>query len=370
MADAPIPVVVAAPPMRTGGTEQHLLYILPALAERGFAISVVLLAGGGALEPALRERPVTVIGPRSNAGRPLRTFAHMLAIRREVRRTDARILHAFLSEPYFAAYGAHMLTFGRKPALIHGRRSLAFYGARHPFARTLEQVMHGRATMLVGNSTAVATELMTECRQPEKVAVIHNGIPLLGAVTGAERAAARAEFGIADDERVFAMVANFHPYKGHRELIEALAIALPSLPERWRALLPGRDGEPGQLPMLLELAREKGIADRLILPGELPGSRRTYAAADVGLLVSHTEGFSNSLIEGMAAGLPMIATAVGGNLDALIDGETGLLVPVRSPERIAEALLTLALDPDLRLSISLNTCVDAYERLWRNLADT
>jgi glycosyltransferase involved in cell wall biosynthesis len=134
------------------------------------------------------------------------------------------------------------------------------------------------------------------------------------------------------------------------------------------------------LEALLALAREKGIADRLILPGELPGSRRTYAAADIGLLVSHTEGFSNSLIEGMAAGLPMIATAVGGNMDAIVDGETGLLVPVRSPERIAASVRMLAADPGQRASIggaariaaesrfSLAYCVSAYERIWRDLA--
>jgi glycosyltransferase involved in cell wall biosynthesis len=118
----------------------------------------------------------------------------------------------------------------------------------------------------------------------------------------------------------------------------------------------------------------------VILPGELPGSRQIYAAADIGLLASHTEGFSNSLIEGMAAGLPMIATAVGGNLDAIIHGETGILTPVLAPERLAVAILTLAHDADLRARLgaaarataenrfSLDACVSAYERLWREMA--
>jgi glycosyltransferase involved in cell wall biosynthesis len=380
MAEQPIPIVVAAPPMRTGGTEQHLLHILPALAERGFAISVVLLAGGGALEAQLRAAKLSVISPAGDIGRPMRTIAQMFALRREVQRTQARVLHAFLSEPYFAAYGAHRLLPGRGPALVQGRRSLAFYGDRHPVARALERMMHRRASMLVGNSAAVATELMNECRAPDKVAVIHNGIPLLGVVTPDERAAARKAFGIGDDELVFAMVANFYPYKGHRELIEGIALASPALQHRWRLLLPGRNPENGELECVLAAAREMEIADRLILPGEVQGSRQTYAAADIGLLVSHTEGFSNSLIEGMAAGLPMIATAVGGNLDAVADKETGLLVPVGSPGKIAEAIRILAGDAGLRAAIggdarrvaemrfSLDTCVGAYEQLWRGLA--
>jgi glycosyltransferase involved in cell wall biosynthesis len=378
MADAPIPVVIAAPPMRTGGTEQHLLHILPELAKRGFAITVVLLAGGGALEPKLRALPVTVVSPPGDSGRGWRTFAQASAIRRAVKATGARVLHAFLSEPYFAAYAALRLPMAGAPALVHGRRSLAFYGDRRPIARFVERRLHHRAAMLVGNSTAVATELMAECRSAAKVAVIHNGIPLNGVTVAEERTRARTLFGIGSDELILAMVANFHAYKGHADLIEGLELALGDLPPRWRVLLPGRDG--GALADLKALANRKGLGDRLILPGELDGSRTVYAAADIGLLVSHTEGFSNSLIEGMAAGLPMIATSVGGNLDAIIDGETGLLVPVRAPERLAEAIRLLASERSRRADMgtaaraavetrfSLDACVSAYERLWRGLA--
>jgi glycosyltransferase involved in cell wall biosynthesis len=377
MADAPIPIVVAAPPMRTGGTEQHLLHILPILAERGFSITAVLLAGGGRLEARLRESAVRVVSPPGDKGRPRRTFDQAMAIREAVLQTGASVLHAFLSEPYFAAWLANQLVGRReRPALVHGRRSLAFYGERQRLARFIERRLHSEATMLVGNSTAVATELMSECRSPEKVMVIHNGIPLPGPVTAAERAAARASFGIGDDELLFTMVANFHPYKGHEDLIEGLATA--DLQQPWRLLLPGRDG--GSLSAVLARAEARGLTDRLILPGEMDGSRRCYAAADIGVLASHTEGFSNSLIEGMAAGLPMIATAVGGNLDAIIDGDTGLFVPVCAPDRIAIAAARLAASPALRQTLgeaarasaearfSLDACVSAYERLWRSLA--
>jgi glycosyltransferase involved in cell wall biosynthesis len=371
-------VIVAAPPMRTGGTEQHLLHILPALANRGFDITAVLLAGDGRLEPRLRESAVKVISPSGDKGRPWRTWDQAMTIRRVARETRARVLHAFLSEPYFAAWLANRLLGARaQPALVHGRRSLAFYAERQRLARFVERRLHTEATMLVGNSTAVATELMSECRSPEKVTVIHNGIPLMVPVTPAERAAARAAFGIADDELVFTMVANFHPYKGHHDLIEGLAAARGSA-QRWRVLLPGRDG--GSLAATLELAEARGLSDSLILPGEMDGARHCYAAADVGVLASHTEGFSNSLIEGMAAGLPMIATAVGGNLDAIVDGETGILVPVRAPERIAEAASRLAANTALRRRLgeaartsaesrfSLDACVNAYDRLWRDVA--
>jgi L-malate glycosyltransferase len=101
----------------------------------------------------------------------------------------------------------------------------------------------------------------------------------------------------------------------------------------------------------------------------------------MGLLVSHTEGFSNSLIEGMAMGLPMIATGVGGNIDAIEHDANGILVPPSAPEALSDAILGLALNPQraralgdaahaaARERYSLETCVDRYERLWRGLAE-
>ena len=99
------------------------------------------------------------------------------------------------------------------------------------------------------------------------------------------------------------------------------------------------------------------------------------------ILPSHQEGFSNALLEAMAARLPVVATAIGGNSDAVVDGETGSLVPVRDPRVLAVAILRLAQDPDLRvnfgeagrrrveLHFSLQACVDRYERLYRALGE-
>jgi glycosyltransferase involved in cell wall biosynthesis len=378
MLDQSIPVVVAAPPMRTGGTEQHLLHILPALAERGFAITAVLLGGGGALEARLRATQVDVVAPASERRRPLRTAAQAVAIRDAVRRTGARVVHAFLSEPYLAAFAALTLPGGARPALIHGRRSEAFYAGKHPLAAYVERFAHRSAHRLVGNSAAVARELAIESGAPDKVVIIHNGIPLEGPVVEPEREAARRVFGLGDAPLVLSVVANFHPYKGHADLLEALAIAKDALPPGWRLLLAGRDG--GVLAQLTALAKARGIAGNLAMIGEWAGSREPYAAADIGLLVSHTEGFSNSLIEGMAAGIPMVATAVGGNPDAVTDGRTGLLVPPRDPAALAAALKRLGGDPALRRRLgeaaaaevaerfSLAACVDAYARLWREAA--
>ncbi|MBV8697006.1 MAG: glycosyltransferase, partial [Bradyrhizobium sp.] len=102
-------------------------------------------------------------------------------------------------------------------------------------------------------------------------------------------------------------------------------------------------------------------------------------ASDVAILASHQEGFSNAIIEGMQAGLPVIVTDVGGNAEAVASGETGLVVAPRDPDALAAAILRLASDGELRqrygaagrrrvaVHFSLEACVAAYEALYRGL---
>jgi glycosyltransferase involved in cell wall biosynthesis len=122
------------------------------------------------------------------------------------------------------------------------------------------------------------------------------------------------------------------------------------------------------------------MTGNVIFLGERPDAERLVTAADIGVLASHEEGFSNALLEMMARGVPMIATAVGGNVDAIASGQSGLLVPAEAPAALAEALLQLAGDPVLRTRLgqngrvrvlalfSLDACVDRYVNLYRGIA--
>jgi glycosyltransferase involved in cell wall biosynthesis len=103
------------------------------------------------------------------------------------------------------------------------------------------------------------------------------------------------------------------------------------------------------------------------------------AASDLALLCSHQEGFANAILEGMAAGLPMIVTDVGGNAEAVVDGETGLVVPAHSPDQLADAIVRLARDPAKRKAFGaaahrrvsehfgMERCVAAHDELYRQL---
>jgi glycosyltransferase involved in cell wall biosynthesis len=199
---------------------------------------------------------------------------------------------------------------------------------------------------VLGNSRGVVDQLKAEGIAPARLGLIYNGIDASGYGKVGLRDQTRADLGLAPGTLVMCIVANLIPYKGHGDLIDALGQAAPLLPTHWHMLVVGRDDGIGAA--LQERARQLGLRDNISFLGardDIPG---LLDASDVGILCSHEEGFANAILECMAAGLPMIVTRVGGNAEAVIDGETGLVVPPRDSKTLATAIVQLANDRALR----------------------
>lgn len=344
---------------------------MPELRRRGIDIVLYAMVRGGSLEQELSGQGVRIEGPKR------RRFLHWpratAQLTRFLRRERPHIVHFFLPRPYI--YGSLAAELAGHRRRIMSRRSLADYMVRHPFARTVERILHRRCICLIGNSQAVVEQLVAECGDSRKVALIHNGVDSSDATVSDERRRTRQSLRIQDDAIVIVVVANLIPYKGHHDLLEALAQIGKTMPKPWSVLVIGRDDGIGA--ELKEQARSRGLTDNIIWLGEQTKVDEFLHASDIFVLPSHEEGFSNALLEAMANAVPAIATAVGGNRDAITDGESGLLVRPRDPSAIAAAILRLAKDPDLRTRLglaarqrirdrfSLEGCVDRYEALYR-----
>jgi glycosyltransferase involved in cell wall biosynthesis len=255
------------------------------------------------------------------------------------------------------------------------RRSLSSYQQNWPTVARLERRLHEKMDAVIGNSRAVVRELLDEGIPKSKVRLIYNGIAFTKQLP--DRAEARQALGLDDSTLVGAVVANLIHYKGHRELVRALSHVAANLSIPWRILVAGRDH--GIRAELESLAEARGIREHIEFLGERANIPQLLAAADFGLLTSREEGFSNVILEGMAAGLPMIVTDVGGNPEAVLDGETGCVVPPYRPKAIADAILRLARNPELRRHLgeeararaedkfSIERCVRAHADLYQDL---
>lgn len=207
---------------------------------------------------------------------------------------------------------------------------------------------------------------------------IYNGIDVeafRASVDAADAAATRSDLGVADDELLALTVGRYAPEKNQQGVIEALAAAGDDLSSVHAVLVGWGDREDA----LRRSARELGVADRVTVTGRVPSVEAYYAAADAFVLPSTTEGLSVTLLEAMAADLPVVATDVAGTAEAVVDGETGYVVAPDSPSALAAALGRLT-DPQrrrvlgqcglerVRETFDVRETAAAYETLYRTVA--
>ncbi len=365
--------------LQIGGTERHLAAITPALVKLGWSISVYSLTGSGALRDEMQDKGVEVFVPPLRFGmfnhlpQLLLGGAHLFNV---IRRHRPTIIHFFLPAAYLV--GAPLAIFSGVPVRIMSRRSLNVYQQSYPLAMKFERRLHRKMTAILGNSRSVVRELnQLEDVPTNRLGLIYNGVDTARFTNAGSRKVTRAALQLGDETLALVMVGNLIPYKGHGDLVSALGLTAPSLPDDWRLLLVGRDF--GVAAGLREQASKLGIEDKIVFLGVRNDVPEILKACDIGVLCSHQEGFSNAILEGMAAGLPMIVTDAGGNAEAVADGETGIVVPPRAPALLAAAIERLAQDAPLRASLgnaardrvadyfSLERSIKAYDALYRAL---
>ena len=366
--------------LAVGGAERHVVAVASALRQRGWQPTVFALSPTGALLERLTKANVPVVGPKlpvwvatilgPRLAGWLGSIFSVAMITMHLRRHPGTVAHFFLPAAYIL--GGLAAWFANAHPRIMSRRSLNYYQIKHPQYRKIEHFLHPRMDVLLGNSLAVVNELQAEVQGRVPVRLIYNGIEPRGILPGI-RAGMRGELGLSDDALLIVVVANLIPYKGHEDLLKGLGLVKESLPTSWRLLCIGRDDGIGA--SLQELAKALGIDNNVIWLEPRLDVQDCLAASDIAVSASHEEGFSNAVLEAMMAGLPIVATDVGGNPEAVVDGVTGYVVPSRNPTALGNAILNLAIDPhraELGASgrtrviekFSMEACLDAYETLY------
>jgi glycosyltransferase involved in cell wall biosynthesis len=229
----------------------------------------------------------------------------------------------------------------RVPVIVTARGNLRhWYSDQKAFA--WERIRNLHTDMVVANSRAVAAVVRRAEQLPaSKVKVILNGVPYHDSTCC--DGALRRELGIGAGIPIVGTVGNLRAVKGHDILLRAFKQMLERVPEA-RLIVAGANQEPET--GLEQLWGQLGLKRRVHFLGQRLDVERVYAALDLYVHSSHTEGMPNAVLEAMAAGLPVIATAVGGVPEAVVDGESGVLVPPGEPSALAEAMLHLLQSPE------------------------
>lgn len=314
-----------------GGTEMQVLQLVSLSKRLGYAPRLAVLRGTEWLRDDQAGCPVYLVGARS-LFRPSGWRACLNLIR-WMRREQITLVQTFFVESNII--GPWLARLAGVPVVIGSRRNLNQWMG--PGTRQIQRLANLSTDCVVANSKVTAKAIQdSECVPRRKMRVAYNGIDLaMFAGLDKQRPDARRMLGIAEDELLVGNISCMRPVKGLLQFVEAARLVLKKDTGIRFILVGGGD----QQDEITERVRRYGLEDYVRLVGAQTDVLPYLSAMDIGVLSSLAEGFSNSLLEYMAAGLPAIATDVGGNREALED--TGILVPPDDPASLAEAILRL-----------------------------
>ncbi len=268
-----------------------------------------------------------------------------------------KVLHFCLQEKIdlIQTFGLRADTIGRiagrisgVPVIISSIRSPDPW--RKPWHTFLDDITSGNVDLFISNSEAGRqSRIEREKFPPEKIVTIHNGVEIPELPTDEERARHRERFVDEADRFIVAVLANFRSMKGHTDILEA-ARELSSLIPHILFIFAGEG--PLRQDIEEEVVLDPVLRRIIIFPGVVEEPFNLLHASDVFLLASHWEGCPASILEAMAAGVPVVATRVGG-IPELVEHEvTGLLIPPKKPFALKDALVRLYENPSLAAQIS------------------
>ncbi len=350
-------VLQAIQALGVGGAERITLALARDLRAQGH--DVALAAADGPLAAGLPAGVQRYDLPLLER-RPSRVPAAVLAVERALRAFRPDVVHAHNPAVAFAC-GIATARGRRVPALA------SIHGVPDSDYRAASRLLRLAGLHVVACGPAVAAGLRGAGLEPAET--IPNGVG--PAPAAADRAALERELGVPAGKALLVSVGRLNPPKDPVLAVRALA----GVPDA-TLLLVGDGPLRGDVEAM---ARETGVADRVVLAGARADARALLGAADVAVLASASEGLPLAALEAMAAGTPLAATAVRGVRELLDDGETALLVPAGDADALAGAVRRLLEDAELRGALAArgleeaarhteDAMVEAYGRTYRRLA--
>ncbi|MBN2284808.1 MAG: glycosyltransferase [Tissierellales bacterium] len=359
-----------------GGAERSLNLLARGLIGHGHRIIICCLKGGESYRKLEQEGFYVEnlnIDKLYNAD-GLRALSRLIKLVRQERVSAIMTYHE--SSDFFGIL-ISMLT--RTP-IISNRRDMGFkLKLKHIWLyRLINRFFDGIVAVSYAVKEAV---LKTQWAKTSNVVVIHNGVDLSSSSDGAS--ICTPDKAVYDECLNVCCLANIRQIKGHKYLIKAAKLAVERFPNVRFHFIGCYDMDDAYFKDIQKQIQTLQIQDTINFIGEIRhvDVSTMFAAIDISVLPSLSEGLSNTLLESMLAGKPVVATAVGGNPEVVEDGKSGFLVPPRDPHAMAEAILKLLGNSELRREMghqgrmrvqeefSVGGMVEKYEDILRYVTE-
>jgi glycosyltransferase involved in cell wall biosynthesis len=341
---APLSLAIVMTSFDPGGTERQMSELARRLDRTRWSVHLACFHTRGAWFERVADSCATVeVFPVASFRSP-EFVRQTWAFARWCRSLQIAVVHT--AERPANIFGLPAAALAGVPVRIGNRREIN--PGKSAMEIGLQRAAYACAHRIVANSRAAAARLQVERVRARAISVIPNGLDVSEFETRRNR---------QPGHRVV-VVANLRTEKGHDVLIDAAPDVLRRFPDARFELV----GAGPELASLRDRARARGVAHAFDFLGERDDVPARLAAADMFLLPSRSEAFPNAVLEAMASGLPVVASGVGGILELIDDGHTGLLTPAGDPVALADRLCTLMGDPALAARLGESARAQAEQR--------
>ena len=327
-----------------GGTERQVINLSFALEPSRFVVHFGSLRRWGELLEEIEARGIPVFDYNVWSFRHPRAVSAQLRLARDIRRHGIQIVHSYTAPANMFAIPAAKLAGARVVASI--RDMSVYLSSKQKYAQRLICKLADR---IVVNANAIKDRLVAEGYDGSRICVIPNGIDLARFDQPRATGCIHRELGLPANAPLIGVVGRVCRRKGIEDFLTAAAMVTSRFPTA-RYLIVGEALTAGGGTIVRDYAYERelmrqaaqlGLQDRVVFTGFRPDVERVLNELTVSVLPSLSEGLSNSLLESMAAGVPVVATRVGGTAEAVQDGENGLLLPPGDPNALSAAICRL-----------------------------
>lgn len=357
----------------SGGTERNLSYLTTHLDKNKFDVHLAALTYTQWLDTDYF--PCTKFSLNMKSLSSFSSFLKICKLRRYIKKRGINIIQTFFLNADIVGALASRKIDGK--ILISSRRDTGYW--HNSKTLRLSKIFNRYFKVFLANSRNVVREVCdVEGLNPLQFKVIYNGIdPSQFHICENAMNETKDSLGIDRNDKVVGLVANFRPVKDIKNFIKACAF-IKEKQKNVRFLIIGT-GDEDTKREIFSYAEKLCLLPRLLFLGMIENPMPFVRTFDIGVLSSVSEGFSNSLLEYGALGIPSVATNVGGNPEIIKDIQTGLLVPPKDSLKLAHGILTLLNDDRLRSELGQNSyrrinnkftlmaTIKSHQELYENL---
>jgi len=361
------------------GAEGNLLQILTNINQNQFEFLLYTFEYGPQMASILEQKNIKCV--QIPYPKTLQAFKKFLSLSREIRGQKIHILHSYFEGSDI--WGTLLAKLAGIPVIISSKRDMGI--SKNKRILMAYRLINLFVTKIIAVSEAVKHQVhLQEKVSLEKIITIYNGLDTDKFYNTNYNSTLKAELKLNASSPIVGVLANIRPIKGIEYFIQAASKVVKQSPQTQFIIVGGC--VPGQKNVaycdkLKLLVRELKLERNLFFLGQRTDIPDILSIMDISVLPSLSEGFSNTVIESMAAGKPLVVTDVGGNSEAVANGESGFVVPPQDSDKLADAISTLLNNKELakrmgevgrmkaKQLFSIDTMIDKIENLYVTLLD-